>query len=120
MATRTATPNVATENATRKGVAIPMGNAEALITLTFTPKQLEELAEALASHEKSWSVVPNTPEGRRSIFWAKKDFIEDGRYVYVGGKAKAYYRTAGKVATFNKHSRIASLREKLAEALKLV
>lgn len=107
-----------TENTARKRVVAPL-TPDTLVTLSFTPKQLEELAEALASHETSWCIVDNTPKGRSLIHWAKKDFIVDGRYIIVGGKAKAHYREGGKVHTFNKHSRILALRERIAQALKL-
>lgn len=115
-ATMSATAST-TENATRKNVKVL--SADTLITLSFTPAQLSEIAEALASHEASWLIVPNTPKGRALVPWAKKQFLTDGRYLIVGGKAKAHYQEGGKVNTFNKHSRIAALRERIAQALSL-
>jgi hypothetical protein len=106
-----------TENEVFKPIQVT--NTETLVTLSFTLRQLEELAEALTTHETSWSVVPNTPKGRAKIHWSKKDFIVDGNYVFVGGKAKFHYKNSGKAFTFNKHSRIDAVLQRVKEALDL-
>ena len=116
-ATMPATGRTTTENPARKSVKVLSTDTQ--ITITLTVAQAQEIAEALASHETSWLIVPNTPKGRAGIHWAKKQFLTDGRYLIVGGKAKAHYQEGGKMNTFNKHSRIAALREKFAEILGL-
>ena len=117
MTTRTI-PNVTVENPPLKAVDLPMAG-ETLITLSFTPAQLAELEEALTGLNTSWQVVSNTAEGRKNIFWAKKDFIVDGRYIFVGGKAKHYYREGGKMFAFNKSSRIEALLKRVRDAIEV-
>ena len=116
-ATMPATGRTTTENPARKSVKVLSTDTQ--ITITLTVAQAQEIAEALASHEASWLVVPNTAKGLANKPWASKQFVTDGRYLFVGGKAKKYYTTSGKMTIFNKHSRIAALREKFAEILGL-
>lgn len=109
---------VMTAKNTRKSVPVNLSGNDT-VTLTFTLEELAQVEEAMTSLATSWQVEPNTPKGKARIHWSKKDFIVDGRFLFIGGKAKHAYKTVGKTRAFNKFVMISELKSKVREALAL-